>query len=476
MFVACDKHWRLKQCVDVQIRVEMSAHEPIIFNPKLYPRPTAICDECKGVLHYKEGPKKKRHWAHHANSKCNSKRTSESETHKLAKKTLVEYLSGSGYIGFTSSCARCKNTSLIYTPRGNVQYSEEVKYTSSEGLDVIFDVAATNDQNQILFAIEVFHRHKTDNLESRNEISWCEVTSGDVLNKLRNKCGAPMVLDMVDRRTDFVCKDCATLSCGVTIDASDDKLIEVEEIYQAPCQKMNGLITHSVELATSSSSSAVIEDGTILNQSHITHIPGEINMELIAKRLGYYSPRNDRYTHSIRRILDEAVFGSYLPDYYEWTTVCAEPEDMFEVDGWQSNSYNRSIVWRQFLVLGRCLKCQIIHATSHMKPYCIPCYKNIKWPKRSSYSSNLRDSVYVPNTKHPSWDAFAIKSERQGLLRRRLSFMNELYDHEDDDVCSVCDDSPSDGVWYGGAKKSICFDCIRHNYRLACKRDELGPS
>lgn len=58
--------------------------------PLGYPRPTDICDGCKGVIILNWGEKIKPHWKH-----------------KLCKELLIRFLLGGGILKFYTKCHKC---------------------------------------------------------------------------------------------------------------------------------------------------------------------------------------------------------------------------------------------------------------------------------------------------------------------------------------------------------------------------------
>jgi hypothetical protein len=148
-----------------------------------YPRPTEICDSCKGEIVLCWGAQVSPYIKHKSGKSCENT-AGESFIHKRAKQLLVSFLNRGYEISFYSNCNRCNSELTILIPDEELEFKEEVSYTSSEGKKCIFDVAGLNYTNNIIFGIEVFHKHKTDNIEPRKDIPWVEVRAIEVINVL----------------------------------------------------------------------------------------------------------------------------------------------------------------------------------------------------------------------------------------------------------------------------------------------------
>jgi hypothetical protein len=173
----------------------ITAHEA---KGRLYPRPRGKCEECKEEIVLCWGEKTKPYWRHLKKStSCNNKSLGESVTHKLAKEYLVNFLNKGGTIQFQNKCNKCKREFETNLIGGRLKFQAEIAHTSSDDKICVFDVAGLNSKDQIIFGIEVYYKHKTDNSsEARKYIEWFEVTAEDVLDTLDDdKVGKSIILN-----------------------------------------------------------------------------------------------------------------------------------------------------------------------------------------------------------------------------------------------------------------------------------------
>jgi hypothetical protein len=147
-----------------------------------YPRPRETCDSCKADIILCWGHKRTIHWKHVKSTgrlHCSSA-NGESATHKRAKELLVDFLNAGKTIWFRHNCTRCDHAYVCRTPFS--AWKQEVKHVFNDE-SCIFDVGGLNDAD-LVFGIEVEHKHKTSNVTARKAVQWVEVKASDVLNEL----------------------------------------------------------------------------------------------------------------------------------------------------------------------------------------------------------------------------------------------------------------------------------------------------
>lgn len=146
-----------------------------------YPRPRIDCD-CGGQLVLKWGDKIKPYLAHLPGKSKNCSINKESLKHKLAKKAIIDFLSSGGIINVKQNCCQCDKQEIIKLPIGdNLKYFEEYKISSG-----IADVAIVDNEDNVLFVVEVYKTSKTKD-SARLNYNWCELKAEDILNNWDNK-------------------------------------------------------------------------------------------------------------------------------------------------------------------------------------------------------------------------------------------------------------------------------------------------
>jgi len=148
-----------------------------IYKRFVYPRPRGICTECKGGIVLRMGTVRIVHWAHLNNDNCQSGGGGETETHKLAKTMLCQYLNDGKMFSYTSVCSNCNQTvvrNIPFTVRS--ARAECIDHSRLNPADkCIWDIACFDRANRIVFGIEIFHTHKTVNTQARRHIPWIEI-------------------------------------------------------------------------------------------------------------------------------------------------------------------------------------------------------------------------------------------------------------------------------------------------------------
>lgn len=167
-----------------------------------YPRPTTKCPVCGGTLIFCCGEKIRPHFRHasNPNSSC-SGGSGESVMHKYAKEIICGYLNSGHILHVEGKCQKCPHSWNYQIPTYGLIFKEEQKYKTSK-----FDVAAIDQNYQVVCGIEIFHTHKTTNVKDRNELRWFEFSAEDVIEMNSKKLTENIILD---RRT--TCNECCLL-------------------------------------------------------------------------------------------------------------------------------------------------------------------------------------------------------------------------------------------------------------------------
>lgn len=133
------------------------------------------CYDCDEELIPKKGKIKIHHYAHKSKNKC----TGESWQHKYCKKIIGQYLPN---LHFEYKCENC-STQNHYEFNNHI-CTEEWTYQS-----YIFDLAL-HENNNIDTAIEIYHKHKTEQNKMFDiiyqGIKFIEVSTHEVLSKIEN--------------------------------------------------------------------------------------------------------------------------------------------------------------------------------------------------------------------------------------------------------------------------------------------------
>jgi len=89
---------------------------------------------------------------------------------------LINYLNdNNNKCKFIHNC----NNLIINVPNEVIIFKPEIKYKNC-----IFDIGGFDEHNKLIFGIEICQTHKTENIKTRNEITWVEVKAEDVMNIL----------------------------------------------------------------------------------------------------------------------------------------------------------------------------------------------------------------------------------------------------------------------------------------------------
>ena len=148
----------------------------VIENGRLYPRPKDKCDICNDEIVLCWGNIRLPYWRHLTNTHIDHSPNCESFNHKFAKNILINYLNdNNNKCNFIHTC----NNIIINIPNGAIIFKPEIKYKNC-----IFDIGGFDENNKLVFGIEIYHTHKTENIKTRNDIDWVEVKAYDVINVL----------------------------------------------------------------------------------------------------------------------------------------------------------------------------------------------------------------------------------------------------------------------------------------------------
>lgn len=170
-----------------------------------YPRPTYECTDCSGTLILCYGDQINPYVRHKTKNKnINSNGCSanlESCIHKYAKKLLCIYLNRkiiSKNVIYNDRCY-CKSINNIEQYMDlTLDYKEEVTYKN-----IRFDIAGINKNNEIKFGIEIYYKHKTINIDDRNDIPWIEIDAYEII-KFLDVNNVPLKLILNNIRTSVI--------------------------------------------------------------------------------------------------------------------------------------------------------------------------------------------------------------------------------------------------------------------------------
>jgi hypothetical protein len=166
----------------------------------VYDRPRGNCSICQQEIIWVMGEKNKHHWRHLPGTNQNHIPGGESTEHRYSKKFLAWFLNNGGKIIFQHDCPRCcTKISVEEFNRPSSQANVEVTFGN-----VIFDVASC--ANDLDFGIEVWHRHKTDNIEGRDKTRWYEISTEEIM-PLFNESSNPLpkTITLTDRKNNKPC-------------------------------------------------------------------------------------------------------------------------------------------------------------------------------------------------------------------------------------------------------------------------------
>ena len=156
-------------------------------NTNLYENPNMankkniyVCPDCNKNVIVKKGNIKKHHFAHQISNQCTYyTHPTESQIHKDAK-LLMAYLLTKKDIVFTRICKCCKNTyNILYHAFDDTNVVLEHRFTFCDKAKIA-DVAVIDKLKNILFLVEVYYTHKTD--ENDRPEPWVEINAQDLIN------------------------------------------------------------------------------------------------------------------------------------------------------------------------------------------------------------------------------------------------------------------------------------------------------
>ena len=324
---------------------------------KSYPRPRDKCDDCQGEIVLKWGPKRQPHWAHINKGECKSSSFGESATHKLAKKKIIEFLQGGGILYAKRSCNKCKQVKQVEEIKTQTAstFKEEFKDTSC-----IWDVAAINSKDEIIYGIEVLKTHKTTNLSPRENVPWFEFLADDILRELDVDVDKfPTSLTLDDKR-DF--PKCESKSCSLNDEKFPTSLMQ--------CLRHNNNT-----------------DIKKLSLECKSKLYSHLSLNDIARELGYLFIRRS-YSCKARELMDDAMHGKHRVSKDEWNTC--------------GNSGGNSGLWKEFTDRKCCMRCNRCWTTKYKRPFCGDCWKFIrrkKTGKRKSMKKYPRKEKIIYETK-----------------------------------------------------------------------------
>jgi hypothetical protein len=390
---------------------------------KSYPRPRDKCDDCQGEIVLKWGPKRQPHWAHINKGECKSSSFGESATHKLAKKKIIEFLQGGGILYAKRSCNKCKQVKQVEEIKTQTAstFKEEFKDTSC-----IWDVAAINSKDEIIYGIEVLKTHKTTNLSPRENVPWFEFLADDILRELDVDVDKfPTSLTLDDKR-DF--PKCESKSCSLNDEKFPTSLMQ--------CLRHNNNT-----------------DIKKLSLECKSKLYSHLSLNDIARELGYLFIRRS-YSCKARELMDDAMHGKHRVSKDEWNTC--------------GNSGGNSGLWKEFTDRKCCMRCNRCWTTKYKRPFCGDCWKFIRRKEEDGQEEEYEE----------------ISEERKNYLRNQIGWLNNVPGGwGNGSPCHFCKrnyldteenekfrkfwepegDSVDGYVWFFGDKKCCCTVCLNDN-------------
>lgn len=301
---------------------------------RLYPRPTTICPECETPLILCWGNKiLNPYWRHKVSNNCNvNTSNSESLLHQLAKELLCTKLNLNLILSCERKC-KCGKIQIIDVPT-NITWKCE-SYISNEEQKGYLDIAGFDDNDKIVFGIEIYNKHKTENIIARNNIEWVELDANSVLDKL-DIDNTPNNLNILDRRK---------LNCAceeIIKNVSYDNNYQENDKSRNDKWKEEGMRKYDL-----------------------------LSIEEIAKRLGFLN-YIEYYHCEGQKYLMMARFGKYKFKH-EWNLEkFSVKNDDGEID------WKKLHLMDQFISRQQCMCCETKYNATKYRPYCFGCYENIK--------------------------------------------------------------------------------------------------
>lgn len=406
----------------------MTADSDIIIStrPLCYPRPIIKCPNCQQDTILCWGDKR-RPYLRHKKKSCSQVKKSdtenESELHVAAKTMLCDFLNAGNSISINIICDICKTKiSELTTP--DSKWKTEAVMRNDFGR-AIFDIAAYDQYNNLIFGLEIFNTHRANINCVRNTVPWVDLDAVDIIDKL----------DSDDKGNIYF------------TDFRQDRICDKEQCYEK--RRLNitcHIYSHHVYPNL----------GEFIDNYDISHI-GLPNSD-IARKMGYWQLKA-RYSHIVQRYLDEAIKGGYIEDWECWTLYGYEEIDI--INSFNSDtqctftSYNN--MWANFLQRCLCMKCDKYYDNiRYQKPYCIECHKLIQ---ENSIDDDERLNKRLTKDK---FDILKIISNRQKDLRNALNFLDKINNVKkyEEISCIECKELFKVDVWWYGKYKQICCDCV----------------
>jgi hypothetical protein len=338
---------------------------------------TEICETCGAAIilcHWENGGV---YWRHTGTTttECKKAALKESSMHKYAKRYLVTYLNKGGKAEFVFSYKDCVHKLVTPLPSSVVEYREEVEHYGKDSQRCVFDIAGLDKDGKIVCAIEIWYKHKTDNLTPREDIVWVEARAGEVLDKLCvEKVETPLLF--TDHRVLEVCPNPACNSVKIHAAVQEEKflLVNMNNMSNANTSIIStstlntNTSTVNVNMLVSNTSTFTSNTSTFTSNTSTFTPNTSYNLHL-ASTLGYLD-LSSPYECEARRIQDAAIKGTYFQCPL-WNTVGLEGDKDLETS-------SVGIPWISFLKEGNCLKCQTPAKIAFKRPFCYSCYKDIR--------------------------------------------------------------------------------------------------
>lgn len=154
----------------------------VIESGKLYPRPILNCDKCLEEVILCWGDLRNPYLRHLNKKKHDHKPCIESFEHKISKELLINHFTENLTKEYDNFFLHYCNNQKIFLPKECVEFKPEVKFEN-----IIFDIGCFDSQKNLIFGIEIYKTHKSDNIDVRNKINWVEISSSNILKYFSGK-------------------------------------------------------------------------------------------------------------------------------------------------------------------------------------------------------------------------------------------------------------------------------------------------
>lgn len=409
-----------------------------------YPRPKINCPTCDNNLILCWGPKTDPYFRHEITVDCDikPKKVEESLFHNLAKKLLCENLNKGIKITFVRKCVKCNNKFNI--THSSILIWECEKRIDSNGNVGVLDIAGFED-GDIIFGIEIYYKHRTNNIKAREGIEWVELDTEEVLDEVyREEIEKHIIL--TDIRL-FTCDDCINhiQSKNELVKQEEylkkqeserlEKAIQLHRIHLAECEKGYNILT---KLKYNSRKTIQYNKTTLLGDEVKKY--DYLSLKQIAIQLGYLV-FVDPYNSESEKYFDIVITGKYKLKSEIWID-----KDLRKCYANNDNTADQEkyYIYNQFLGRRKCMRCCNDRMINIYHPYCENCFPFIsKKNQNNTFGTNKVDENYRKD------------------LEIRFEWLILVPDTEESiDECVFCNNIKDTFSLCSGKYKRCCYHCF----------------